>query len=99
MKTPQLLDTIAILKPISIDRLSLMEAEYEFNSALPVGLVGTIQLPQTRSPKSQHQTAIAPQLPQTRSPISHIKQRLDKTRATFGFLPKSPNLADHPVIC
>jgi len=42
MKTPQLLDTIAILKPISIDRLSLMEAEYDFNSALPVGLVGTI---------------------------------------------------------
>jgi hypothetical protein len=42
MKIPQLLDTIAILKPISIDRLSLMEAEYDFNSALPVGLVGTI---------------------------------------------------------
>lgn len=42
MKIPQLLDTIAILKPISVDRLSLMEAEYEFNSALPVGLVGTI---------------------------------------------------------
>ena len=42
MKTPQLLDTIAILKPISIDRLSLMEVEYDFNSALPVGLVGTI---------------------------------------------------------
>ena len=42
MKTPQLLDTIAILKPISVDRLSLMEAEYDFNSALPVGLVGTI---------------------------------------------------------
>lgn len=42
MKTPRLLDTIAIVKPISIDRLSLMEVEYEFNSALPVGLVGTI---------------------------------------------------------
>jgi Domain of unknown function (DUF4926) len=42
MKTPQLLDTIAILKPISIDRLSLMESEYDFNGALPVGLVGTI---------------------------------------------------------
>ena len=42
MKTPQLLDTIAILKLISVDRLSLMEAEYDFNSALPVGLVGTI---------------------------------------------------------
>ena len=42
MKTPQLLDTIAILKPISVDRLSLMETEYDFNSALPVGLVGTI---------------------------------------------------------
>ena len=42
MKTPQLLDTIAILKPISVDRLLLMEAEYDFNSALPVGLVGTI---------------------------------------------------------
>ena len=42
MKTPQLLDTIAILKPISVDRLSLIEAEYDFNSALPVGLVGMI---------------------------------------------------------
>jgi hypothetical protein len=42
MKTPQLLDTIAILKPISVDRLSLMESEYDFNSSLPVGLVGTI---------------------------------------------------------
>ena len=35
MKTPQLLDTIAILKPISVDRLSLMESEYDFNSSLP----------------------------------------------------------------
>ncbi|MFM7600578.1 MAG: hypothetical protein ACKO7R_05165 [Pseudanabaena sp.] len=42
MKTPQLLDTIAILKPISADRLSLMESEYESNSALRLGLVGTI---------------------------------------------------------
>jgi hypothetical protein len=42
MKTPQLLDTIAILKPISIDRLALMESEYDFNGTLPVGLVGTI---------------------------------------------------------
>jgi hypothetical protein len=42
MKIPQLLDTIAILKPISVDRLSLMESEYDFNSSLPVGLVGTI---------------------------------------------------------
>jgi hypothetical protein len=42
MKTPQLLDTIAILKPISVDRLSLMESEYDFYSSLPVGLVGTI---------------------------------------------------------
>jgi hypothetical protein len=42
MKTPLLLDTIAILKPISVDRLSLMESEYDFKEALPVGLVGTI---------------------------------------------------------
>lgn len=42
MKTPQLFDTIAILKPIPVDRLSLMESEYDFNLALPVGLVGTI---------------------------------------------------------
>jgi hypothetical protein len=42
MKNPQLLDTIAILKSIPVDRLSLTESEYDFKGALPVGLVGTI---------------------------------------------------------
>jgi Domain of unknown function (DUF4926) len=36
------LDSVAILKPISKARLTLVEPEYESISSLPVGLVGTI---------------------------------------------------------
>ena len=42
MKNVQLLDTIAILNPISIDRLTLLEPEYRSISSLPRGQVGTI---------------------------------------------------------
>jgi hypothetical protein len=36
------LDTIANLKPIARDRLTLVEPEYQFIPALPIGQVGTI---------------------------------------------------------
>lgn len=36
------LDTIANLRPIARDRLTLVEPEYEFIQSLPVGQVGTI---------------------------------------------------------
>ncbi|MEG4217804.1 DUF4926 domain-containing protein [Microcoleus sp. Pol14C6] len=36
------LDSVAILKPISNTRLALVEPEYASISSLPVGLVGTI---------------------------------------------------------
>ncbi|WP_333302675.1 hypothetical protein [Microcoleus sp. K4-C2] len=36
------MDSVAILKPISITRLALVEPEYASISSLPVGLVGTI---------------------------------------------------------
>ncbi|OCR01771.1 DUF4926 domain-containing protein [Oscillatoriales cyanobacterium USR001] len=38
----KLLDSVAILKPVSNTRLTLVEPEYESISSLPVGLVGTI---------------------------------------------------------
>ncbi|MEG4392195.1 DUF4926 domain-containing protein [Microcoleus sp. BROC3] len=38
----RVLDSIAILKPISNTRLALVEPEYASISSLPVGLVGTI---------------------------------------------------------
>ena len=41
-KNFRLLDSVAILKPISNTRLTLLEAEYASISSLPVGLVGTI---------------------------------------------------------
>ncbi|MFM9268430.1 DUF4926 domain-containing protein [Tychonema sp. BBK16] len=41
-KNFRLLDSVAILKPISNTRLTLVEPEYESVSNLPVGLVGTI---------------------------------------------------------
>jgi Domain of unknown function (DUF4926) len=42
MKKLQLLDTIAILKPVSIERLTMLEPEYRSISSLPSGQVGTI---------------------------------------------------------
>ncbi|VXD23471.1 conserved hypothetical protein [Planktothrix serta PCC 8927] len=38
----KLFDSVAILKPISNTRLTLVEPEYESVPSLPVGLVGTI---------------------------------------------------------
>ncbi|MBW3586864.1 MAG: DUF4926 domain-containing protein [Cyanobacteria bacterium 0813] len=42
MKNFRLLDSVAIIKPISNTRLALLEPEYASISSLPVGLVGTI---------------------------------------------------------
>ncbi len=42
IKNFRLLDSVAILKPVSNTRLTLVEPEYESVSNLPVGLVGTI---------------------------------------------------------
>jgi len=42
IKNLKLLDSVAILKPVSNTRLTLVEPEYASISSLPVGLVGTI---------------------------------------------------------
>ncbi|WP_413038697.1 DUF4926 domain-containing protein [Roseofilum sp. SID3] len=42
MKPLQLLDTVALLKPISRERLTLIEPDYESIPSLPTGQVGTI---------------------------------------------------------
>ncbi|MCL1463344.1 DUF4926 domain-containing protein [Argonema galeatum] len=42
IKHRKLLDSVAILKPVSNTRLTLVEPEYASISSLPVGLVGTI---------------------------------------------------------
>ncbi|MEH2165306.1 MAG: DUF4926 domain-containing protein [Nostoc sp.] len=42
MKKIKLLDTVAILKPISIERLQLVEEDYTSIESLPSGQVGTI---------------------------------------------------------
>ncbi len=42
IKNFRLLDSVAILKPVSNTRLTLVEPEYESVSNLPIGLVGTI---------------------------------------------------------
>jgi Domain of unknown function (DUF4926) len=42
MTTLTTLDTIANLKPIAIDPLTLVEPEYQLIQALPIGQVGTI---------------------------------------------------------
>jgi hypothetical protein len=42
MTTLTTLDTIANLKPIARDRLTLVEPEYQLIQALPIGQVGTI---------------------------------------------------------
>jgi hypothetical protein len=42
LKNFRLLDSVAILKPISNTRLALVRPEYASISSFPVGLVGTI---------------------------------------------------------
>lgn len=42
METVQLLDTVATLKPIAFERLTLVEPNYTSISNLPTGQVGTI---------------------------------------------------------
>jgi len=42
IKNLRILDSVAILKPVSNTRLTLVEPEYASISSLPVGLVGTI---------------------------------------------------------
>ena len=42
MKKIELLDTVATLKSIAANRLTLVEAKYDSISNLPVGLVGTV---------------------------------------------------------
>ena len=42
MNKPYLLDTVATLKPVSIDRLTLVESDYTSIESLPSGIVGTI---------------------------------------------------------
>lgn len=42
MKKLKLLDTIALLNPVSIERLTLLEPEYISIDSLPSGQVGTI---------------------------------------------------------
>jgi hypothetical protein len=42
IKNLKLLESVAILKPVSNTRLTLVEPEYASISSLPVGLVGTI---------------------------------------------------------
>jgi hypothetical protein len=41
-KNIQVFDTIALLNPISAQRLTLLEPEYTSINILPVGLVGTV---------------------------------------------------------
>ena len=42
MKNIKILDVVAILTPISITRLTLLEPEYTCISSLPTGQVGTV---------------------------------------------------------
>ncbi|MFB2839501.1 DUF4926 domain-containing protein [Floridanema evergladense] len=42
MKEIQNFDTVALLNPISAERLTLVEPEYTSINSLPVGLVGTV---------------------------------------------------------
>ncbi len=42
MTQPQLLDTVALLNDLPIDRLTLVEPAYAAISVLPSGLIGTI---------------------------------------------------------
>lgn len=42
METIQLLDTVATLKPVALERLTLVEPNYTSIQNLPIGQVGTI---------------------------------------------------------
>ncbi len=42
MKKLKIVDTVAILKPISIEHLTLVEPKYTSIQSLPIGQVGTI---------------------------------------------------------
>lgn len=42
MSQPQLLDIVALLKDVPVERLTLLESEYQDISYLPSGLIGTI---------------------------------------------------------
>lgn len=42
MKNIKLLDTVAILNPVSIERLTLIEPDYLYIQYLPSGQVGTV---------------------------------------------------------
>jgi hypothetical protein len=42
MESVQLLDTIATLKPVALERLTLVEPNYTSLQNLPIGQVGTI---------------------------------------------------------
>jgi hypothetical protein len=41
-KNIQLFDTVALLNPISAQRLTLVEPEYTSINSVPIGLVGTV---------------------------------------------------------
>lgn len=42
MKNIKLLDTVAIINPVKVERLTLVEPDYTFIQSLPPGQVGTI---------------------------------------------------------
>lgn len=42
MKKFKLLDSVALLNPVSIERLTLVESDYTSIESLPIGQVGTI---------------------------------------------------------
>jgi hypothetical protein len=42
MEDIKLLDTVAVLKPVGREQLTLVEPDYEFLSSLPSGQVGTV---------------------------------------------------------
>lgn len=42
MTYPKLLDTVAILSPLNLDRLIQVEPDTILNDGLPIGLVGTV---------------------------------------------------------
>ncbi|MDJ1184646.1 DUF4926 domain-containing protein [Roseofilum casamattae] len=54
MKTFQLLDSIALLQPIAMERLTLIEPEYRSILSLPTGQVGTIVEIYDRAPEPQY---------------------------------------------
>jgi hypothetical protein len=50
----KLLDTVATLNPISVERLTLVEPDYTSIESLPTGLVGTIVEVYTEGQKNQY---------------------------------------------